>query len=181
MIHTLSLDDDNQDAFARTGIIGQLEIQLNGGCEAAQRLAANTLTNIAKISISLRKQVRSSALMTSDCIAQISISPRNQVSLNLVKLLVSPSEDMRKRAGALLQDEKEGLGGASKQLQKETVIAPDGPRLPPSSGASKQLQKETVIAGGVAPLVELLKDGGGYLEAHTYALKSLLRMITDPI
>ena len=158
MIHTLSLDDDNQDAFARTGIIGQLEIQLNGGCEAAQRLAANTLTNIAKISISLRKQVRSSALMTSDCIAQISISPRNQVSLNLVKLLVSPSEDMRKRAGALLQDEKEGLGGASKQLQKETVIA-----------------------GGVAPLVELLKDGGGYLEAHTYALQSLSRMITDAI
>ena len=119
--------------------------------------------------------------MTSEYIAQISISLRNQVSLNLVKLLVSPSEDMRKRAGALLQDEKEGLGGASKQLQKETVIAPDGPRLPPSSGASKQLQKETVIAGGVAPLVELLKDGGGYLEAHTYALKSLLRMITDPI
>ena len=158
MIHTLSLDDDNQDAFARTGIIGQLEIQLNGGCEAAQRLAANTLTNIAKISISLRKQVRSSALMTSDCIAQISISPRNQVSLNLVKLLVSPSEDMRKRAGALLQDEKEGLGGASKQLQKETVIA-----------------------GGVAPLVELLKDGGGYLEAHTYVLQSLSRMITDAI
>ena len=158
MIHTLSLDDDNQDAFARTGIIGQLEIQLNGGCEAAQRLAANTLTNIAKISISLRKQVRSSALMTSDYIAQISISPRNQVSLNLVKLLVSPSEDMRKRAGALLQDEKEGLGGASKQLQKETVIA-----------------------GGVAPLVELLKDGGGYLEAHTYALQSLSRMITDAI
>ena len=159
MIHTLSLDDDNQDAFARTGIIGQLEIQLNGGCEAAQRLAANTLTNIAKISISLRKQVRSSsALMTSDCIAQISISPRNQVSLNLVKLLVSPSEDMRKRAGALLQDEKEGLGGASKQLQKETVIA-----------------------GGVAPLVELLKDGGGYLEAHTYALQSLSGMITDAI
>jgi hypothetical protein len=158
VIHTLSLDDDNQDAFARTGIIGQLEIQLNGGCEAAQRLAANTLTNIAKISISLRKQVRSSALMTSDCIAQISISPRNQVSLNLVKLLVSPSEDMRKRAGALLQDEKEGLGGASKQLQKETVIA-----------------------GGVAPLVELLKDGGGYLEAHTYALQSLSRMITDAI
>ena len=77
MIHTLSLDDDNQDAFARTGIIGQLEIQLNGGCEAAQRLAANTLTNIAKISISLRKQVRSSALMTSDYIAQISISLRN--------------------------------------------------------------------------------------------------------
>jgi len=137
---------------------GQLEIQLNGGCEAAQRLAANTLTNIAKISISLRKQVRSSALMTSDCIAQISISPRNQVSLNLVKLLVSPSEDMRKRAGALLQDEKEGLGGASKQLQKETVIA-----------------------GGVAPLVELLKDGGGYLEAHTYALQSLSGMITDAI
>ena len=158
MIHTLSLDDDNQDAFARTGIIGQLEIQLNGGCEAAQRLAANTLTNIAKISISLRKQVRSSALMTSDCIAQISISPRNQVSLNLVKLLVSPSEDMRKRAGALLQDEKEGLGGASKQLQKETVIA-----------------------GGVAPLVELLKDGGGYLEAHTYVLQSLSRMITEAI
>ena len=158
MIHTLSLDDDNQDAFARTGIIGQLEIQLNGGCEAAQRLAANTLTNIAKISISLRKQVRSSALMTSDYIAQISISPRNQVSLNLVKLLVSPSEDMRKRAGALLQDEKEGLGGASKQLQKETVIA-----------------------GGVAPLVELLKDGGGYLEAHTYVLQSLSRMITDAI
>ena len=158
MIHTLSLDDDNQDAFARTGIIGQLEIQLNGGCEAAQRLAANTLTNIAKISISLRKQVRSSALMTSDCIAQISISPRNQVSLNLVKLLVSPSEDMRKRAGALLQDEKEGLGCASKQLQKETVIA-----------------------GGVAPLVELLKDGGGYLEAHTYALQSLSGMITDAI
>jgi hypothetical protein len=158
VIHTLSLDDDNQDAFARTGIIGQLEIQLNGGCEAAQRLAANTLTNIAKISISLRKQVRSSALMTSDCIAQISISPRNQVSLNLVKLLVSPSEDMRKRAGALLQDEKEGLGGASKQLQKETVIA-----------------------GGVAPLVELLKDGGGYLEAHTYVLQSLSRMITDAI
>ena len=158
MIHTLSLDDDNQDAFARTGIIGQLEIQLNGGCEAAQRLAANTLTNIAKISISLRKQVRSSALMTSDCIAQISISPRNQVSLNLVKLLVSPSEDMRKRAGALLQDEKEGLGGASKQLQKETVIA-----------------------GGVAPLVELLKDGGGYLEAHTYVLQSLSRMLTDAI
>ena len=137
---------------------GQLEIQLNGGCEAAQRLAANTLTNIAKISISLRKQVRSSALMTSDCIVQISISPRNQVSLNLVKLLVSPSEDMRKRAGALLQDEKEGLGGASKQLQKETVIA-----------------------GGVAPLVELLKDGGGYLEAHTYALQSLSGMITDAI
>jgi len=158
VIHTLSLDDDNQDAFARTGIIGQLEIQLNGGCEAAQRLAANTLTNIAKISISLRKQVRSSALMTSDCIAQISISPRNQVSLNLVKLLVSPSEDMRKRAGALLQDEKEGLGGASKQLQKETVIA-----------------------GGVAPLVELLKDGGGYLEAHTYVLQSLSRMITEAI
>jgi hypothetical protein len=158
VIHTLSLDDDNQDAFARTGIIGQLEIQLNGGCEAAQRLAANTLTNIAKISISLRKQVRSSALMTSDCIAQISISPRNQVSLNLVKLLVSPSEDMRKRAGALLQDEKEGLGGASKQLQKETVIA-----------------------GGVAPLVELLKDGGGYLEAHTYVLQSLSRMLTDAI
>jgi hypothetical protein len=158
VIHTLSLDDDNQDAFARTGIIGQLEIQLNGGCEAAQRLAANTLTNIAKISISLRKQVRSSALMTSDYIAQISISPRNQVSLNLVKLLVSPSEDMRKRAGALLQDEKEGLGGASKQLQKETVIA-----------------------GGVAPLVELLKDGGGYLEAHTYVLHSLSRMITDAI
>jgi hypothetical protein len=137
---------------------GQLEIQLNGGCEAAQRLAANTLTNIAKISISLRKQVRSSSLMTSDCIAQISISPRNQVSLNLVKLLVSPSEDMRKRAGALLQDEKEGLGGASKQLQKETVIA-----------------------GGVAPLVELLKDGGGYLEAHTYVLQSLSRMITEAI
>lgn len=65
---------------------------------------------------------------------------------------------MRKRAGALLQDEKEGLGGASKQLQKETVIA-----------------------GGVAPLVELLKDGGGYLEAHTYVLQSLSRMITDAI
>ena len=96
--------------------------------------------------------------MTSDYVAQISISPRNQVSLNLVKLLVSPSEDMRKRAGALLQDEKEGLGGASKQLQKETVIA-----------------------GGVAPLVELLKDGGGYLEAHTYALQSLSGMITDAI
>ena len=75
--------------------------------------------------------------MTSEYIAQISISLRNQVSLNLVKLLVSPSEDMRKRAGALLQDEKEGLGGASKQLQKETVIAPDGPRLPPSSGANR--------------------------------------------
>ena len=96
--------------------------------------------------------------MTSEYIAQISISLRNQVSLNLVKLLVSPSEDMRKRAGALLQDEKEGLGGASKQLQKETVIA-----------------------GGVAPLVELLKDGGGYLEAHTYVLQSLSRMITDAI
>ena len=53
--------------------------------------------------------------------------------------------------------------------------------MPDHTGASKQLQKETVIAGGVAPLVELLKDGGGYLEAHTYALKSLLRMITDHI
>lgn len=57
VIHTLSLDDDNQDAFSRTGIIGQLEIQLNAGAEQAQKLAANTLTNIAKISISLRKQV----------------------------------------------------------------------------------------------------------------------------
>ena len=95
-------------------------------------MACVALTNIAKINMSLRKQVWH----------------------QLVTLLKSENTRLRRRAGALLRDEREGLG--------------DG---------SKQMQKEMVTSGGVALIVDLLR-AGTHPEAREYTL-CCLSMISD--
>ena len=129
VLHELSLENANIEAFAKTGVIVQLVNQLNGGSEAAQKLAASALTQAARMSIKMRIQV----------------------SQQIVLLLTSASAEVRQRAGALLRG---------------------------ALDTSKQVQKEATTASGVGPLVDLLKDRRGFVEAQEYALRSL-SLITD--
>jgi len=76
---------------------------------------------------------------------------RIQVTQQLVTLLGNPSEEVRQRSGKVLRDMNQG------------------------NGEDAKLQKEAAMAGGVGPLVELLKDGlrNERVEAQEYALWSL--------
>ena len=84
-------------------------------------------------------------------IARMSGELRIQVTQQLVTLLRNPNPDVRQRAGFVLRDMNEGNGEDSKH------------------------QKEAAMAGGVGPLVELLRDGlkNERVEAQEYALWSL--------
>ena len=82
-------------------------------------------------------------------IAKMSIKLRIAVSQSIITLLTSDILEVRQRAGALLREQ--AMGGTS----------------------SREQARETVTAGGIAPLVELLKDSRGYLEACEYSLWSL--------
>ena len=99
--------------------------------------------------------------MASNALSQIArMSPdlRIQVTQQLVTLLGNSNADVRQRAGVALRDNNGGDGGEDKKNQREAAMA-----------------------GGVAPLVELLKAGlnDDRVEAQEYSLWSL-SMITDP-
>ena len=89
-------------------------------------------------------------------IAQRSGELRVQVTQQLVGLLGAESEEVRKRAGIALRE-----------------MAAEG---------GDESQKASAMAGGVAPLVALLKDGlkDERVEAQEYALWSL-SLVTDAI
>lgn len=132
VLYTMSLERDNREALSSAGSITQLVRQLKGGSETAQTMAASALPQIARMSPELRIQVVQ----------------------QLVNLLSSDQEDVRRRAGNTLRDMTVRQGGD------------------PSSDAH---QRAAAMAGGVAPLVALLKDGlnDGRVEAQEYSLWSL--------
>ena len=84
-------------------------------------------------------------------IARMSAELRIQVTQQLVTLLGNANPDVRQRAGKVLKEMNDGQGEDQKN------------------------QKEAAMAGGVSPLVELLKDGlkNNRIEAQEYALWSL--------
>lgn len=129
VIYQLTLDRDNKDALSRTPVILNLVRLLKGGSDKAQKMSADALTQIARMSAEL-------------CI---------QVTQQLVTLLSSTNADVRKRAGRVLH----GMNDNSSEDSKR--------------------QKEAAMAGGVAPLVELLKDGlkNQRIEAQEYAVWSM--------
>ena len=90
-------------------------------------------------------------------IARMSPELRIQATTQLVSLLSSSSPDVRQRAGNTLRDMTAGKGG------EDTAT-----------------QRAAAMAGGVAPLVSLLKDGlaDERVEAQEYSLWSL-SMITE--
>lgn len=135
VLYHLSLDRDNREALQKKGSIAQLVRQLKGGSERSQKLSASALTQIARITAELRIHV----------IQQV------------VTLLSNREEDVRKRAGAVLQDMNIGTGEVVKH------------------------QKEAALAAGVGPLVELLKDGLKHdrIEPQEYTLRSLA-ITADP-
>ena len=93
-------------------------------------------------------------------IARMSPELRIQVTQQLVTLLGDPDADVRQRAGTALRENSSSDANGTEDAK---------------------LQKEAVMAGGVAPLVELLRAGltDDRVEAQEYSLWSLT-MTTDP-
>lgn len=129
VVFQLTLDRDNKDALQKTPVILNLVRLLKGGSDKAQKLSADALIQIARMSAELRIQV----------------------SQQLVTLLSMTNADVRERASRVLHDMND------------------------TTAEDLKSQREAAMAGGVAPLVELFKDGlkNQRIEAQEYALWSL--------
>lgn len=132
-IYLLTKDREVREAMSRTPVIIQLVRELKAGSAKSQKISAEALVQTARMSATLRMQVTS----------------------QLVGLLGSANEDVRKRAGNVLREMNEG-----------------------SEGSDAKAQKDAAMGAEVSPLVELLKDGlkNNRVEAQEYALWSLAQM-----
>lgn len=142
LLLTLAQDPDNRASIAKAGAVPELVGQLQNGSERAMGLAASALGQIA-----LQSE-----------------SHRATVTTELVKLLASDVEAVRKRSSEALRDMAAGdkRGG--------------------TGGPKKGSKMDSSTSGGGRPLVNLLKDGlkDDNTEAQEYALWSL-SSITDAV
>ena len=131
LLRNLAQDPDNRLAIAKAGAVPELVRQLETGSEKAMMMASSGLALIA---------LKSEKIRTS-------------VTNELVKLLGSNKEAVRKRASEALTNM------ASDETSTST--------------------KKSLTAKWRSPLVNLLKDGlkDGQVEAQEYALRSLLNVI----
>ena len=125
LLRDLAVDPTKRGAIADAGAVPQLVKQLRDGTEAGQGMAAGALSQIALQST----------------------EHRSGVTQELVVLLGSKEEKVRRRASAALRDTAAAGGSDGREM---ALIA---------------------FAGGIMPLFNLLRDGS--VEAQEYALWSL--------
>ena len=99
VIYQLSLDRDNKEALQRTGSIAQLVRMLRGGTEKSQKVSADALGQITRMSTDLRIQV----------------------TTQVVTLLTNLNQDVRQRASKVLREMNEGKG--DEVASKEAAVA----------------------------------------------------------
>lgn len=131
-----------------TNVIYQLSLERENKEALSRSPAISQLVRMIKGGSDRAQQTSADALTQ---MAVISPELRNQVTQQLIPLLSSTNVDVRKRAGAVLHAMNTGPANDDKD------------------------KKEATLAGGVAPIVELFKDGlkNDRLEPQEYALWSL--------
>ena len=178
VIYQLSLDRDNKEALQRTGSIAQLVRMLRGGTEKSQKVSADALGQITRMSTDLRIQV----------------------TTQVVTLLTNLNQDVRQRASKVLREMNEGKGDevASKEAAVAAGVKPTVDLLKEGLKSNKVEAQEYALwslsmtadakrgvmmvkEGIIKPLINVLNGGkiSAIAEQHANAVLSALALNKD--